>query len=174
MSDQISRFGHSCTFYDFLAFCSPQLDIHGSKDLDFAIALIKQSLQRPIGFSPLIRVDLHTKVDIDASMQTHLANRIRTKVQTEINGQNVQIYLFLWPAMLERRLLCGFDRGAGNPKIVWSYSLSHVMRRQADGPDQEEMTFAVLPPKQTSNLVSRYYGKSRKPFADFPVRLHGE
>ena len=173
MGDQISRFQRVCSFYDFLAFASPQIDIHGSKDLDFFIELVKKSSDRPNGFDKLLCFDLHTKSDVSQLSQQQLTARIKERLTQKLGENAKLIRLYLWPEMLERRLLCGYDRGDGKPKIIWSFSLSHVVRPQLDGPTQEDMTFSVLPARQTSRLRDRYYGIIRRPFSGFPVNILG-
>lgn len=84
LSQQVFTFRRSCTFYDFLAVCSPHLDVQGSKDLDFAVALINQAIDRPVDFEPLLRVDLHTKIDPHSSNHNNLAKRINDYVRDKL------------------------------------------------------------------------------------------
>lgn len=173
ISEQCNAIRSMCTFYKFIAFASPYLDVQGSTDLGFVVEMVKTAFNRPRGFGSPARIDLHTKGPAVKEDRQSFVYRIREKLIYKLGEQADVIRLYLWPHLLERRLLVGRING-DKPAVVWAVSMTHVARRSLDGPNQEDATFALLPAKGTSRHTSRYYNNSSgKPYPESPVLIRG-
>lgn len=172
LGEQLGALRRMCSFYGFLAFASPHLDVYGSTDLTFAIELVKLALDRPRGFFPVTRIDLHTKGSPEADERQLFTERVLGKLSNALGSDAKAIRLFLWPTMLERHLLVGRATRDSKPAVVWALSMTHVVRPDADGPDQENPTFSVMPTSRTSRLASRYYSNTAEtPYHGSPFTI---
>jgi len=171
LAEQRSAIRRMCTFYGFLAFVSPHIDVQGSTDLRFVIEMVRAAFSRPAGFPPPARIDLHSKGPPEERLRQPLVDRVRERLRTELGDQANVIRLYLWRTGLERHLLVGHAR-AEKPAVVWAVSLTHVVRPDRDGPDQDNATFALLPASKASKLASRYYSNaSRQPYDGSPFAI---
>jgi len=172
VGEQCKRITRMCWLYPFLALVSPQLHPRGQgKDLAFTIEMLRVALNRPRGFLPLARFDIHAEGPFREEEREPFAKDILKRIEDELGNRAKVVRLFLWPDVLERRLFVGRADG-DRPAIVWVVSVTHVARPDTDGPDQDHATFAVLPPSAASKLASRYYSHvSRKPYAGSPFTV---
>lgn len=172
---QLEAIRHPVQLYSFLAFASPYLDAMGAgKDLAFAVEFIRHALNRPAGFGPVRRIDLHTEGPFRQHERQPFAQRILDRIARDIGAAACVVRLFLWPDILERRLLAGHSNGDKRPGVIWAFSLTHVARPDTDGPEQEPPTFSVLSPGDASRLVARYYGTTGpRPYPGSPWRTAG-
>jgi len=168
LAEQCNAIRRMCTFYGFLAFISPHIDVQGSTDLRFVIEMVRTAFDRPVGFVPPSRIDLHTKGPPEERLRQSLVDRVCNRLRAELGSQANVVHLYLWPTGLERHLLVGHAR-ADKPAVVWAVSLTHVVRPDLDGPNQDNATFALLPASKASKLASRYYSNpSASPYAGSP------
>jgi len=172
LAEQCATIGRMCTFYTFLSFVSPHLDVQGSTDLRFAVELVRTAHNRPTGFAPPARIHLHTKGPSEEHLRKSLVERVLARLDSDLGDLARIVRLFLWPSLLERHLLVGHAQGDSKPAVVWAVSLTHVVRPDLDGPDQDPATFAILPANRTSKLASRYYSNpSTDPYAGSPFQV---
>jgi hypothetical protein len=161
LTEQLQLLRRMSTFYNFLAFASPQLIATGSgKDLTFAISLAKAAFQRPTGFDMPVRIDFHAQGEKDPEQQ---AKAILQRVHGELGPATNRIRLFLWSDLKERTLLFGKSDGSNKPpSIIWAVSATHVVRPDSDNPSRFRHTFSVLPRLDTSRLASDFYTNTAK------------
>lgn len=169
IGEQIAVLSPVVTHSEFLSFASAHLDIHGDKDLDFVIEMVKAARSRQAGFTPFKQLDLHTRGDVDSGARQRQATRIFDRIKVELGEPFPQIRIFFWPRLLERVLLAGsLSDGVPTPNVRWVIAMTHVVRPRSDPPDGDPPTWTVLPQKPASKWASRFYSIAAKPFAGSP------
>ena len=162
--DQVQSLRKLCVHSEFLCLITPYIKGGGDDETDFALALIKSTLQRPSEFHRP-EIEIHTQGP-DNPSSSDFPQRLNNVVQNVSGsirsalaaGQKVR--LVLWPRLLDRYLIAGVYTETSDGKRArsprWGVAMQHIARRADDRETKPPTSWSLLPKNQLGAEFQRY------------------
>ncbi len=163
ISSQIQAIRKLTLHAEFLCLITPHIRGTGDDETDFTLELIRSTLRRPTGFSP-VEIEVHTEGPDPASAD--LAQRLRNLVGNTTTalhsalrtGQSSR--LVHWPKLLDRYLIAGvYTSTSGGSRMRsprWGLSMQHIARRADAHAAKPPTSWSLLNRSQLGDVFNRY------------------
>lgn len=155
-----------CLHSEFMCLLTPHIYGGSDDETAFAIEVIRSAFNRPPDYGS-VSIDIHTSgpsghpddVDYAAKLSSCVAN-ISTRLQEALSPGN-SILLYIWPKLLERRLVGGVcvksADGLNRRSPRWGVAMEHIARPGDERRSLEPANWNLLDGNSLSLCFERYF-----------------
>lgn len=163
---QVAAVRRLCIHAQFFAVISPH--IYGGEDdeSDFALELAKLAIRPAEGY-PKADFEIHIEGPDGNASSADFGKRLEKRI--DVMARKIRAVLLpgertclvVWPKLLDRLIIAGFNVGAGSGKSRrsprWGIAMSHIARRSDETKYADSVTeWKLLKPKSLGQWFSRY------------------